>query len=88
MMAALLKDRLFLVLLALLAITLVSWLLVGSGSLDTEVLGALVLVLAFVKVRMIVIHYMEASTVPRPLRLGFEAWVVLVGLMTVALYLR
>ncbi|MDP7068778.1 MAG: cytochrome C oxidase subunit IV family protein [Acidimicrobiales bacterium] len=81
------KDRLFLVLTALLGLTLVSWLASSSLGLGRQTLGVSVLVLAFVKVRLIIVYYMEASTVCRPIRVGLEGWVFGVAGATIALYL-
>lgn len=82
------KDKLFWILLLLLSITLLSWGLSYSAALNEKNFGALLLVLAFLKVRLIVVHYMEANRAVLPLRIAFESWVIGVGLMTILLYLR
>jgi Prokaryotic Cytochrome C oxidase subunit IV len=38
--------------------------------------SSMVLVIAFVKVRMVVLHFMEVSNGPLGLRLAFEGWIV------------
>lgn len=82
------RDKLFWVLLILLSITLLSWGLSYSAVLDKKVFGALLLALAFLKVRLIVVHYMEANRAVLPLRIAYESWIIGVGLMTIVLYLR
>jgi hypothetical protein len=47
---------------------------------------AAVLAVAFVKVRLIGIHFMELGTAPRVLRGLFEGYVVVVALALFALY--
>ena len=86
-MTALIKDKLFWVLAGLLALTLLSWLIVSSAGLETQTLGVILIILAFVKVRLIIIHYMEAAKAYLPVRICFEAWVILVAGITIALYL-
>jgi len=86
MTRTLFKDKLFLVFVALLAITLASWGLILVANINSSVPGAALLLMAFVKVQLIVSHYMEASETPPLVRYAFDAWVWLVGLMCVALY--
>ncbi len=74
MMLNLVKDKLFLVLIALLGMTLMSWLLISSANL-----GVMILLLAFLKVRLIAIHFMEAAMAHRLVRIAFDAWGVVVG---------
>lgn len=82
------KDKLFWVLAALLALTLLSWLILSVLNIDRRLIGVLLILLAFVKVRLIVIHYMEAAKAYLPIRLAFEAWVLVAGGITIALYLQ
>jgi hypothetical protein len=44
------------------------------------------LAVAAIKVRMIVLHYMELKHAPLPWRLFFEGWVLVVTLMLIALW--
>jgi membrane-bound ClpP family serine protease len=81
-------DKLFLVLLLLLGITLFSWALVALAILTPEMLGAALLVLAFVKVYVILQQYMELSAAATVVRFGFRAWVCLTGAMTLGMYLQ
>ncbi len=79
MMLNLVKDKLFLVLIALLGMTLMSWLLISSTNLGEKSLGVMILLLAFLKVRLIAIHFMEAAMAHRLVRIAFDAWGVVVG---------
>ena len=45
------------------------------------------LLLAFLKVRLVIMHFMEISTAPLLLRVIFEIWVILVATVTISLYL-
>ena len=42
--------------------------------------------LAFFKVRLVIMHFMEIRTAPLPLRLVFEAWVLIVCGIVISLY--
>jgi|TARA_B100001971_G_scaffold118806_1_gene109406 hypothetical protein len=86
-MMTLLKDRLFVVLAVLLGLSLVSWLAASLLKLDLQVLGVAVLVLAFVKVHLIILYYMEVNRAHRPIRLAFETWVFAVAGILIAIYL-
>lgn len=87
-MSTLIKDKLFLVLAGLLSLTLLSWLILSYVGLEAQTLGVILIILAFIKVRLIIIHYMEAAKAYLPIRIAFEAWVILVGGITIALYLH
>jgi hypothetical protein len=79
--------KIFLILILLLFITLLSWLLSNSLLFQGQLLGVSILAFAFIKVRLIIMHYMEANTVKLPIRLAFEAWILIAGLGTIILYL-
>jgi hypothetical protein len=64
----------------LVAATLVSWSL-GGGH------GAAVVAIAFWKVRLVGLYFMELRTAPVPLRVVFEGWVVVTGGVLIALSL-
>ena len=84
----LLKDnKLLLILLILLGITLCSWLLSVFTLAKGKALGVIILVFAFVKIRLIIIHYMESNRAILPVRIAFEAWVLIAGLGIIGLYL-
>jgi hypothetical protein len=59
--------------------TITSWSLGGAA--------VAVLALAFVKVRLVGLHFMELRSAPVPLRLLFEGWVVVVCSVLIGLYL-
>ncbi len=87
MMPYVIRDKLFLVLVALLCITLLSWLLISSVNLEEKSLGVMILLLAFFKVRLIAIHFMETAKAQRLVRIAFETWGVVVGGMIIFGYL-
>jgi hypothetical protein len=87
---ALLRSSTTVVWVALVAATCVSWWLGASGGVAADPhVGAsvAVLVVAFVKVRLVGIHFMELGRAPLALRAAFEAYVILVGGALVVLYL-
>jgi hypothetical protein len=59
---------------ALVSLTLLSyWLGTGNGIHDAEAVGALVLFLAYVKTRLVMLHFMEVRLAPVPFRVALEA---------------
>ena len=84
----LLKDKLFVVYATLLGVTAISWFMSYAALLDGAILAGALLGLAFIKVRLIVIHYMEAKHARLGIRLAFEGWIVLAAATTIALALR
>lgn len=74
----------------LMLLTLGSY-LVFEGQLESfgvsEEAGAIILLaIAFFKVRLVIIHFMEIGHAVLPLRAALEAWVALTFAMTVVLY--
>jgi hypothetical protein len=68
-----------------------SWWLGGgsaAASPSTRVATAVLLLVAFIKVRLIVGYFMEVRHAPSALRVGFDVWISLVCLALVVLYLR
>jgi hypothetical protein len=65
-----------------------SWWLSGGVGTSHAVAAAALLLLAFVKVRLIVMYFMEVHWAPIALRLGFDAWVTAVYCALLLLYLR
>lgn len=66
--------------LLLVALTTMSW-EVGDGhttgaGISAAMVTPILLLVAFFKVRMVGMHFMELKTAPLPLRLLFEAWVI------------
>lgn len=86
-MQTLLKDKLFIVLAVLFALTLFSWLMLYSVELSPKTTGALLLLLAFVKVQIVISQYMELDKAIVPVRIAFWMWTVGVCAMTIHMYL-
>ena len=60
---------------ALVALTLGSWWVGGDHGIGSaRVAGAVVLVVAFVKLRFVGLHFMELRSAPRVMRIAFESW--------------
>ena len=77
--------------LLLAALTAVSWgladgVVVGSPS-QMQWLTAALMFLAFFKVRLMIMHFMEVATAPTALRTIFEAWVAVVFCAIIIVYL-
>lgn len=64
--------------LLLVAATLLSYMSWAEGALAPNRTGSVVIVIAFLKARLIGIRFMELHEAALPLRLAFEAWAVLV----------
>ena len=91
MAGSLLRSRITVFWAALVAATCLSWESAGQlGQLawagDPRVSGALVLAIAFVKVRWILLEFMELRDAPRPIRGVAEAWAALVCAGLIGLY--
>jgi len=80
-------NKLLWVLVTLLSLTALSWAAPQLLPLSSKALGALLILLAFMKVRIIILHFMEAGSAHPPLRRAFEAWVAIAGGGTLLLYL-
>lgn len=87
MSMGLLKRPASLVWLLLMAATvLTTWVL--SKDIVAAKIGTVSIVLvAAIKVRLVLLHFMELRDAPLPLRLVFEAWVLIVAVALIALYL-
>jgi Prokaryotic Cytochrome C oxidase subunit IV len=84
-MTWLFKSRNAAVWLLLVVLTLFSWeSSVMSGSRPVIATG--VLLIAFFKVRIIGLEFMELRTAPLPLRIAFEVWIVGVCAVLLTLY--
>ena len=87
-MKALLLTRTTLIWLLLVAATLVSWELGhGVGFESAAAAGAAILVVTFVKVRFVVLDFMEIRGAPRWMRVIAESWVVLCCALLIGLFL-
>lgn len=84
--AALLRTRVSVVWLVLIAATLVSWGVGTDHGIAAELATVVVLVVAFVKVRLVGMYFMELKAAPAPLRLAFECYCVVVCAALIAMY--
>jgi hypothetical protein len=73
--------------LSLVAATLVSWRF-GQGFLihGLREAGIAILVIAFIKIRYVILDFMEIRRAPLPMRIAAEIWVVAVCTTMVLLY--
>lgn len=64
-----------------------SWYL-GHGFLirNLRAAGIAILVIAFIKIRYVILDFMEIRRAPLPMRIGAEIWVVAVATAIVLLY--
>lgn len=84
----LLKRHASLIWLLLMAATIfTTWVLAKDG-FSARVGTVAIFALAAYKVRLVLLHFMELRHAPLPLRLVFEAWVLVVTAAVVAVYLR
>tara|TARA_B110000211_G_scaffold125371_2_gene144384 strand:- start:12602 stop:12886 length:285 start_codon:yes stop_codon:yes gene_type:complete len=91
MMLSFLNTRITYIWVLLAALTTVSWGLADGIVVDTssqfQWLTVTLLLLAFFKVRLVIMHFMEVATAPLPLRAIFEVWVLVVCIAINLLYL-
>ena len=74
--------------LLLMAATIVTtWVLTKDG-VSVRVATVAIVLIAAIKVRLVLLHFMELRHAPLPLRLVFEGWVAAVSGALIALYLR
>lgn len=79
--------------LLLVALTTMSW-EVGDGGatasagIGTSLVTPLLLLVAFFKVRLVGLHFMELRTAPLPLRILFESWVAAVCGLLLLIYFQ
>jgi hypothetical protein len=72
--------------LLLVTATIVSWALGTEHLLGPRGASVAVLVVAFVKARVVGLHFMELRSAPVRLRVAFEGWVVVVCSVLIGLY--
>jgi len=87
MLRSLLRDRITAVWLGLIAATLISWLLGVGHQLPHMYAGISIIAIAFVKVHCVGSYFMELRHAPVKLRVIFESWTLLVGVILAGLYL-
>lgn len=92
-MPTLLRTPASLVWLFLVGATVLSWVLGveqgagGAGSVSARVVGVAVLAIAFIKLRLVGLYFMELREAPLVLRAIFETYCLVVGSMVVVLFL-
>jgi hypothetical protein len=87
-LSGLLRSRITLIWVVLILATLTS-LLLGADDLVTAVklASVLVIVIAFIKVRLVGLYFMELRDAPVPLRLIFEGYCLVVCVALVVMFL-
>ena len=87
-MPSLLRRKITLVWLVLILATGLSWQFGhGFGFGDRHNYATLaILIIAFIKVRLVFLDFMELRHAPLPLRLAFESWTLVVGGTIIACY--
>jgi heme/copper-type cytochrome/quinol oxidase subunit 4 len=83
----LLKNRISLIWLLLIAATLISWQIGTNDSANPHLGSVAVLLVAFVKVRLVGLYFMELRDAPLPLRLLFESYCLIVCTALIVMYL-
>lgn len=71
----------------MLATVITTWGL-SKDAFDARFATIAIFVIAAVKVRLVLLHFMELRHAPLPLRLVFEAWVLVVTAAVLGLYLQ
>jgi hypothetical protein len=84
---ALLKNRITAVWLGLIIATLISWRIGTDHGVHASLATAVVLVVAFVKVRFVGAYFMELRAAPAWLRAAFEAYCLVVCTALIVMYL-
>jgi heme/copper-type cytochrome/quinol oxidase subunit 4 len=87
-MSELLRHSASKVWLLLMAATIVTtWVLTKDG-IAVRVATVSIVLIAAIKVRLVLLHFMELRHAPLPLRAVFEGWVLAVSGALIVLYLR
>jgi hypothetical protein len=88
MARSLIGSRITVAWLALVAATCLSWESAGglAWTNDHRVLSAVVLVIAFVKVRVVMREFMDLREAPFPIRLFVDGWATLVCACLIAMH--
>lgn len=89
-MNTLLSPHILIAWLVLVAMTVISWYLSIDLSVALDqghrLTTSLLFLLAFFKVRLVIMHFMEVSTAPQPLRIIFEIWVLAICTLLITMY--
>jgi heme/copper-type cytochrome/quinol oxidase subunit 4 len=86
-LATLLKNRISLVWLLLIVLTLISWRVGTDGGVTAHLATVIVLIVAFFKVRLVGLNFMELRNAPLPLRLILEGYCLVVCTTLIIMYL-
>jgi hypothetical protein len=86
-MIHLFRNRITLVWFILVTATAASWEF-GHGFGNLSHAGFTIIVIAFIKVRYVILDFMEIRHAPIPMRMAGEIWTVVVCIALVVLYLR
>ncbi len=68
------------------AATLISWGFGHGERIDPRAAGIAVIVIAFIKIRYVILDFMELRTAPLGMRMAGEAWCIVVCSTLVLLY--
>ena len=87
-LADLLKSPITVVWVILILATLTSWWLgTDHGFSNENLVGSLILLVAFIKVRFVGLYFMEHRHSPIPLRIVFEVWCLVVCSVVIGMFL-
>lgn len=86
-LTTLLKTRVSLVWLGLIAATLISWRVGTEHNLSAHLATVIVLLVAFTKIRFVGLYFMELRDAPLPLRAIFEGYCLIVCATLIIMYL-
>lgn len=88
-MGSLIRHHAIWVWIGLMAATGLSWWLAHRGGSTDSLTAATIgmMVVAFVKIRFVGLHFMELRHAPPELRFAFEGWIVVVCAMIIGVYL-
>ena len=87
-LADLLKNAITVVWVILILATLTSWWLgTDHGFSNEDLVGSLILLVAFIKVRFVGLYFMEHRHSPVPLRIVFEGWCLVVCSVVIGMFL-
>jgi heme/copper-type cytochrome/quinol oxidase subunit 4 len=86
-LTTLLKSRISVVWLLLIAATLVSWRVGTDHGLHAQLATTIVVLVAFIKVRFVGLYFMELREAPVALRLVFEGYCAVVCAVVIIMYL-
>jgi caa(3)-type oxidase subunit IV len=86
-LTTLLRSRISLVWLVLIAATLASWKVGTDHGVHAQLATTIVLLVAFIKVRLVGLYFMELREAPLPLRVIFEGYCLVVCTVLIIMYL-